>query len=241
MLELFWTPAPDSPEIRAAVRAYTGRWHDVLFARTHTPQTAVGAPLMLAAMTTGCAALSAALPLDRGVGLAAVWPMLVGVVLVSVLCAVLMIVASRIQTRFARAVQYGALVLLLMLLAASGMAMIWSTFGRGAVAPTILALNGAVLMLGFVTVFQSWRPRLVAALVDVPFAQSRVSGASVLAAAVMSVVFVVGKWLFASGSDAAADIASALICAGACNVIAWLFSHSALPVARLLIALDVLR
>jgi hypothetical protein len=241
MLELFWTPAPDSPEIRAAVLAHEGRWRELLLKPTHVLQSSARGPILLSLFAIGCAALSAVLPLDAGVGLIVDRSVISGIVIASGLLALVAFIASRIQTLPARAVQHAALLSLLTLLAIAAMRVVWSTFGRGPLAAVLIVVYALVLLVGFLNVFKTWRQRVVAALAEVDLPRHSLSGASIAAVAIASIVFVAVKVLFAAGPEVATDVVSALICCVICYVVAWIFSLGALSAARLLIALNMLK
>jgi hypothetical protein len=246
--DLFWTPEPDSAEIRAAIRSYDGRWRDALTQTTHTSQTSAGGALMLVAFIIGGAVLAAVLPLGEAAASVADQVPQIGssaaLAALGVLAPLLItgaVLRGNATSGWARSVQSAALLLGLALLAATGMSMIWATFGRGAFALLLMALYAAALVAGSISVLKGWKARLVSTLAAVPLTTTTVAGSSVLALAASALAFVVFKQLFAASPEMTNSIISALICSVACYIIAWLVSMGSINAARLFISLGLLR
>jgi hypothetical protein len=246
--DLFWTPAPQSADIDAAVRAYEGRWRDALTRPTHSAQSGLRGPLLLAVMIVLFGALAAILPFGKAIDLMAFRDQITVSAALALLCVVAPLAMiellaratpPRLNTVILRsAVLTGAQAVLAML----GVAMIWSLLQGGVLAIVLAVAFLGALALGCVSVFNAWRPRLAATLAEVPLTTPKVSGAPVLALAVYAVAFVLMRSLAQSTSDDFGGmLVSAIVCAVACYVIAWLVSLGTLNLVRVLIGIGVLR
>ena len=244
--DLFWTPAPDSDDIRIAAASLENRWRDAITQPTQAAQHGLGSAIGFCLLIALCALLAEALPLgepaafDRfGIARSLIMPACV-LVLLPLLFAAIVFRTSPYH-RTAVLVRSSALTLGSLLLGVCGCVMLWNTFGPGLLAAALIGIYLLALALGCASVLRSWRPRLAATLAGASAPRASIGGGALPAVLVSSVSLVVFKLLLATAPDTSAAVASALICAIACYIIAWLIAMGMLNVIRVLIALNLVR